>query len=265
VLIGLVIVSTLLIADSTTAHAGTNQITRDLVCTFAPSVITNRVATVTVTAPDEVSAGSMFDVDFLVEIDLPAVSPLSIFDFSVRSQWTIVGGATPSGSLSLATAGQDYSLGSTIVYDTLTQSFAATGSPGDSISYLLDDVDYVFTFTDGGELVTADCVFAGPQVDLGSTLITAATETCGGQPVTISGTSGADLLVGTAAPDVIAGGAGNDVVLGLGGADVVCGDAGNDVLFGGGGADSLDGGAGFNIAVGGAGPDTCTNAIAFLC
>ena len=104
---------------------------RDLVCTFAPSVITNRVASVTVTAPDEVSAGSTFDVDFLVEIDLPAVSPLSIFDFSVRSQWTIDGGATPSGPLSLATAGADYPLGSSIVYETLTQSFTATGSPGD--------------------------------------------------------------------------------------------------------------------------------------
>jgi Ca2+-binding RTX toxin-like protein len=265
VLIGLVVVATVLIAESTTAQAGTNQISRDLVCSFGAGVTTNRVATVTVTAPDEVTAGSVFDVDFLVEIDLPAVSPLSIFDFSVRSQWTINGGATPSGSLTIETAGQDYPLGATIVYETVTQSFTATGSAGDSISYVFDDVDYLFAFSTGGSVVTADCVFAGPPVDLGSTLITPAAETCDGQPVTITGTAGSDVIVGTAGSDVIAAGAGNDIVLSLSGADTVCGGDGNDVVFGGAGPDSLDGGGGFNILVGGAGSDTCTNGVAILC
>lgn len=64
--------------------------------------------------------------------------------------------------------------------------------------------------------------------------------TCGGEPATIVGTAGDDVLVGTPGHDVIVGLAGDDVIRGRGGDDVVCGDAGRDVLRGGPGADLLD-------------------------
>jgi Ca2+-binding RTX toxin-like protein len=67
--------------------------------------------------------------------------------------------------------------------------------------------------------------------------------TCFGKPVTITGTSGRDVLRGTDGPDVIAGRAGHDLIIGGGGIDRICGGAGNDKLDGGPGSDHLDGGA----------------------
>ncbi|NND02762.1 MAG: peptidoglycan DD-metalloendopeptidase family protein, partial [Acidimicrobiia bacterium] len=95
---------------------------------------------------------------------------------------------------------------------------------------------------------------------------TAATEAvrCGGQRVTLVGTSGDDVIVGTNGPDVIHGLAGRDVIKGFGGNDVICGGggrdtlwggAGDDALFGGPAQDSLRGGAGFDVVQGGSSDD----------
>ncbi len=77
----------------------------------------------------------------------------------------------------------------------------------------------------------------------------AQTESCGGQPATIVGTTGNDRLVGT--PNA-------DVIVGFGGADVIIGRGGNDIICGGFGRDSITGGAGDDLIVGGPGPDTLT-------
>ena len=96
---------------------------------------------------------------------------------------------------------------------------------------------------------------------------------CKGQPVTIRGTDGDDVIVGTSDDDVIHGFLGNDDIDGGGGNDLICGGAGNDLLKGGtgddticgnrgddeidGGADNdtIDGGAGADIGFGGTGDD----------
>ena len=57
--------------------------------------------------------------------------------------------------------------------------------------------------------------------------------TCFGQPATLVGSGGDDVIVGTAENDVIVARAGNDVVRGRGGADLVCGGRGDDRLLGG--------------------------------
>lgn len=64
-----------------------------------------------------------------------------------------------------------------------------------------------------------------------------AEDTCGGRPVTISGTAGSDTITGTPFPDVISAGAGDDVVSALGEADVVCLGPGADTFFGADGDD----------------------------
>jgi hypothetical protein len=79
--------------------------------------------------------------------------------------------------------------------------------------------------------------------------------TCGGKPITMTGTNGADKLSGTPAADVIAGQGGNDKIKGLAGADVICGGAGKDTLLGGKGKDLLRGEAGKDTLKGGPGKD----------
>ena len=69
----------------------------------------------------------------------------------------------------------------------------------------------------------------------------------GGQPCTIRGTEGNDIIRATPADDVICAGAGNDIVYGGGGNDIIYGAAGNDILRGETGDDRLFGHAGRDI------------------
>ncbi len=79
---------------------------------------------------------------------------------------------------------------------------------------------------------------------------------CGGEIVTIPGTSGDDVLAGTPGRDVIHGRGGNDLIKGLGGNDVICGGTGNDRIWGGGGHDVLLGEDGADTIYGNGGRDT---------
>ena len=81
--------------------------------------------------------------------------------------------------------------------------------------------------------------------------------TCFGQPATIVGTGGRDVIRGTRGPDVIAALGGADRVRAAGGNDIVCGGRGRDRLRGGRGIDALFGGGGRDRLVGGGGPDRC--------
>lgn len=63
--------------------------------------------------------------------------------------------------------------------------------------------------------------------------------TCAGQPATVVGTEGDDLLRGTPEADVIAGLGGDDRLVGLAGDDLLCGDAGSDVIRAGAGGDTV--------------------------
>ncbi|MBM6582484.1 hypothetical protein ILT44_19960, partial [Microvirga sp. BT689] len=80
-----------------------------------------------------------------------------------------------------------------------------------------------------------------------------------------TGTSGADVLEGTAfddsitgaeGDDVLAGGSGHDRVDGGEGSDTIAGDAGNDVLTGGDGGDTISGGEGDDQVDGQVGADS---------
>lgn len=83
----------------------------------------------------------------------------------------------------------------------------------------------------------------------------AAATSCGGEPATIIGTSGADVIVGTPGPDVIVGRGGNDIIRGRGGADIICGNKGRDRIYGGPGPDILYGNSGQDIVKGNSGED----------
>ncbi|CAM9508241.1 unnamed protein product, partial [Phaeothamnion confervicola] len=71
----------------------------------------------------------------------------------------------------------------------------------------------------------------------------------------ITGTAGADILIGTVVADGINAGAGNDVASGRDGNDVVNGQGGYDRLAGGNGDDQVNGGAGYDLISGGPSDD----------
>jgi len=78
---------------------------------------------------------------------------------------------------------------------------------------------------------------------------------CAGLAVTITGSSGADVIVGTLGDDVIDARAGADRIDGGGGHDVICAGAGDDLVRGGAGNDLIQGGQGDDRLLGGAGDD----------
>lgn len=80
-------------------------------------------------------------------------------------------------------------------------------------------------------------------------------EFCGGQRVTIMGTSGDDVLNGTPGRDVIAALGGDDVIYGRQGNDIICAGHGDDEVFGGDGADTIYAFNGADFLQGGSGPD----------
>ena len=80
-------------------------------------------------------------------------------------------------------------------------------------------------------------------------------DTCAGEPATIVGTNGHDVIVGTEGPDVISAGGGSDRIDALGGDDLVCGGGGNDEILGGDGDDFLYGEDEDDTLSGGAGDD----------
>ncbi|MEE9416556.1 MAG: matrixin family metalloprotease, partial [Acidimicrobiales bacterium] len=81
------------------------------------------------------------------------------------------------------------------------------------------------------------------------------TATCNGVAVTIAGTNGNDILVGSAGDDVILGRSGNDTIYGNGGNDIICGSTGSDTIFGGEGDDTIMGDGGDDVLRGGDGND----------
>jgi Ca2+-binding RTX toxin-like protein len=66
---------------------------------------------------------------------------------------------------------------------------------------------------------------------------------------TINGTTGNDLILGSAANDVFNGLSGNDCLVGGNGNDTLNGNDGNDVLIGGAGTDMFHGGNGTDTCV----------------
>src|SRR5581483_799000 len=97
---------------------------------------------------------------------------------------------------------------------------------------------------------------AGPTLAGAGPVAHAATAACLGQPATIVGTPGNDVINGTPGDDVISGLGGDDTINGNGGNDIICGDEGNDTIHGGQGDDVIQGGPGDDVIYGDEGSDT---------
>lgn len=76
------------------------------------------------------------------------------------------------------------------------------------------------------------------------------------KPAACAGLSLTNIVTGAG---TITGTSGNDLILGSAGADVIDGLGGNDCILGGGGDDTIDGNADTDVCIGGAGTDTLSN------
>jgi VCBS repeat-containing protein len=81
----------------------------------------------------------------------------------------------------------------------------------------------------------------------------------GGGKDTLTGDTGADLLLAQSNNDTLTGGDGNDLLCGDSGSDTLSGGPGDDSLGGGSGSDRLTGGSGADRFSGGSGTDTATD------
>ncbi|MEM7129200.1 MAG: SBBP repeat-containing protein, partial [Chloroflexota bacterium] len=183
-----------------------------------------------------------------------------------------------------------YIVGTYIVSETLDAGYAATFSgdcaatgsitlnPGDvkSCTITNDDLSQAVATCGGFDVLDSGSGFVAPSFPGNLIMGTSG-------PDIIHGTAAADLILGLQGPDdiygkqgddVICGGPGKDIILGQAGDDVLYGDekadwliggAGNDILHGGpgwddlegnGGQDTLYGDQGYDVLLGGLGPDT---------
>ena len=100
---------------------------------------------------------------------------------------------------------------------------------------------------------------AGALLVLGalSAPVAAARPGCNGEPATIVGTKGADVIRGTQRSDVIVSRGGKDTIRSRNGADVICSGDGRDSVEASGGNDQVNGGEGRDRVNGGKGIDAC--------
>lgn len=125
----------------------------------------------------------------------------------------------------------------------------------DCFGFGFDDIWYP------GVPSAASATVLGPNDNLGRTLpstidlLALGGVECNGEPATIIGNQGDNVLTGTSGRDVIVAGRGADEVHGMGGDDVICGGGGKDQIFGDDGADWIDGEAGNDQLGGGRGAD----------
>ena len=109
--------------------------------------------------------------------------------------------------------------------------------------------DIVLTFSDGGTVTGIDH-FAGKLIDFAEDLVSGDIRNL----VTgTTGTTGPDIVAGTAAGDVSDGGMGSDLVFGHTGNDTLSGGTDDDTVFGGAGNDTVSGEGGNDLIVGGSG------------
>jgi VCBS repeat-containing protein len=94
---------------------------------------------------------------------------------------------------------------------------------------------------------------------LDSSTVEVAVKVGGSGKDTLTGGSGADLLLAQSNNDTLTGGDGNDLLCGDSGGDTLSGGGGDDSLGGGSGSDRLTGGPGADRFSGGSGNDTATD------
>jgi hypothetical protein len=141
------------------------------------------------------------------------------------------------------------------VADVESEAAELTLSAASSNPALVPTGNIIFAGSDAARTMTVSAVDGRSGTAI-LTLTVSDGQASGTVPVTVTvGGSGKDTLTGGTGADLLLAQSNNDTLTGGGGNDVLCGDSGGDTLSGGTGDDSLGGGSGSDRLTGGPGAD----------
>jgi VCBS repeat-containing protein len=226
--------------DNNALFSSQPQISSDGTLTYTPAPDANGSATVSVKAKDDggtanggvdTSAPQVFTITVTPVNDAPTISVVA---GSVSQSACL---SNTSGRITLKLSDVDSNLGD------LKPSFASS-----SDTRLVPKGNVTFGGTDGTRTATISTVpgrtgISKVRIAVGDGRASSSV------PVTVkAGGSGRNTLTGTDGADLLLGKNGGDTLSGLGASDVLCGANGDDRLTGGTEADSFDGGSGTDTA-----------------
>jgi hypothetical protein len=144
-------------------------------CTFAPtSPITPAFdATVSLSAPTTVRAGSQYRIRVQVSTSIGRAAPISLLGLSSTSTLT-ASGARPAGPIDFTQAPVDVPEGGSVAPETFTKRLWA-GAAGSTVTYTFDRYSYTFAIATGDPnlrpVATCNPVAGGP-VTIATTRVT---------------------------------------------------------------------------------------------
>ncbi|HEY6688897.1 MAG TPA: Ig-like domain-containing protein, partial [Propionibacteriaceae bacterium] len=166
-------------------------------------------------------------------------------DHSGTVKLTVADVDSPAAKLTLSAASSNL-----LLVPTGNVNFADSGDSGASRTMTVNAVD--------GRSGTAKLtITVSDGQDRGEVEVTV--QVGGGGKDTLTGGTGADLLLAQSNNDTLTGGDGNDLLCGDSGSDTLSGGDGDDSLGGGSGSDKLAGGSGADRFSGGSGTDEATD------
>jgi hypothetical protein len=161
-------------AAAPVAPASPAAIDVPVTCVIEPSspVTSRETATVRVSAPAQVRAGSDFSVSFQADVDTTRKVPMDVENFGFTTKFAVEG-ATPA-AVSFAQAPVTARTGQAVPGQVFTKTLTA-GAAGSTVSYRFTEFDYTFRLGPGGIDGIGRCTPDAGPVTVTTTTVTRAT------------------------------------------------------------------------------------------
>jgi len=131
-------------------------------------------ARATVNGPFNPLTGRTYNVRFKTQIPGLSPTPIGVYGFTMTSNYEAVGAVSPAGPVSFTEGPTDYpTAGSTVTYSTFTQPFTAVGPAGGVAHFDLTSIDYVFSYSAGGPVLSVHCTLDGGPYSVTKNQVTA--------------------------------------------------------------------------------------------
>ncbi len=168
-------VSCLLAASAIVATAPASSalpVTLAISCDVPGTSGIHTTAVVSVSAPTSVLSGHTYHAAFRTRVVGLSPTPTIIYGFSLTSNYTIFGSASPSGPIAITQPTADYPVvHSAVSFPIVHQDFIGTGLGG-FVDYVLMSIDYDYAYSSGGSVNHAHCTLDAGPAKIRSTPVT---------------------------------------------------------------------------------------------